>query len=447
MDKPYAPPSILRLTGIALADYVSPEDVADAKLLEPSSDGGAPDHDEPTPEGVHPPDKIPRVFAGLDDWPHRTNLKCWVCDFTFDDRPKFVPRFAREGGSGVEFGVLGNMCTFNCAELWIETNLGGRASNEERWQVQDNLRLLYFVFTGARVSRIKPAYRKTEMRKYGGEWDEETFWKKMRELDPVAGLRDHTPGSVVPERNRAKIALTAVAVRNSVGGLPTPRVLADKDDKTPGDASLIVVSERSAWAACGLATRRDLDSIPLQVADPEPGGAVAPSSRDDNLATQDMDIEDILAGRGDVGGVGAGALDADDIDDLLGLDKTGAESPGEDTGTLIQTMLDDMRADEHVGAELLRDRIAPATLGDTTSPAAPGESPAALSETPVALSESPLAPSETPVAPSETPLAPSETLLASSDADARLLDDLLFDGAAETPSGPEIDTLDDLLGL
>ena len=40
------------------------------------------------------------------------------------------------------------------------------------------------------------------MRKYGGVWEEETFWKKMRELDPLGGLQNHTLGSIIPERNR-----------------------------------------------------------------------------------------------------------------------------------------------------------------------------------------------------------------------------------------------------
>ena len=64
----------------------------------------------PRPRGSSP-DKIPRVFTGLEDWPHRTNLCCWVCDCTFDDRPKFVPTYGREGeNGGIEFGVKGNIC-------------------------------------------------------------------------------------------------------------------------------------------------------------------------------------------------------------------------------------------------------------------------------------------------------------------------------------------------
>jgi hypothetical protein len=100
MEPAYKQPNILRLPGISLADYVPVEDIADAHFLDTGTDGFAPDPEGPAPESAHPPDKIPRVFTGLDDWPLRTNLRCWVCDFTFDDRPKFVPTYVREGEDG-----------------------------------------------------------------------------------------------------------------------------------------------------------------------------------------------------------------------------------------------------------------------------------------------------------------------------------------------------------
>jgi hypothetical protein len=206
--------SILRLTGIRLADCVDIEEVADGRLLE----GTEPAED---PASYSTPDKIPSVFTGLDTWPTNTNLRCWSCGFTFDDSPKFVARYAREGDSGgIEFGVLGNMCTFNCAERWIESHLGGRASNEERWRYQDNLCLAYLMFTGRRVSRIAPAPDRTELLAYGGELDEDAFWKRQRELDPAFGLRDHTPGSIVPERDRPASVLATLRARSGSVTLP-----------------------------------------------------------------------------------------------------------------------------------------------------------------------------------------------------------------------------------
>jgi hypothetical protein len=203
MEVPYRPPNILRLTGITLADFVPIEDVADQNWTSAADDIQLDD------DAIHPPDKIPRTFTGLEDWPHTTNLRCWQCDFTFDDRPKFIPTYVCETEDDrIEFGVLGNMCTFNCAELWIITNYAGK--EEQQWRAQDNLRLVYFLFTGRHVDRIKPAINKTELKKYGGELDEETFLRRMRDLDPIAGLKDHTPGTVIPDRDRKNVVIATI---------------------------------------------------------------------------------------------------------------------------------------------------------------------------------------------------------------------------------------------
>jgi hypothetical protein len=264
METPYQSPNILRLLGVQLVNYVPVEDKADERLLTGGGSEAAAPEDPPS-EGDLPRDKIPRSFSSLEDWPHGTNLRCWQCDFTFSDRPKFVPTSVREGpDGGIEFGVQGNMCTFNCAELWILVNLKG----EERWRAQDDLRLVYFLFTGVRTAHIRPAVPKTELRQYGGELDEETFWKKMRELDPVAGLRDHTPGSIVPERNRVlpvpepdrvRAALVTLHVKTGVSGAPAPRAVGPACEAGSGPArpppkagGPLAVDPKSVWSVCGL---------------------------------------------------------------------------------------------------------------------------------------------------------------------------------------------------
>jgi hypothetical protein len=197
-----------------------------------------------------------------------------------------VPTHVREGDDGgIEFGVCGNMCTFNCAELWIQTHLGGRAGNEERWRSQDNLRLLYFMFTGRRVSRIKPAPKKTELRQYGGELDEDAFWRRMRELDPISGLRDHTFGSIVPERDRIRAALTTI----SVSSVPF-RVISD----TPGPG---VASSRSVWGLCGaaLATENPPDSVLLAAPIAPPAPAADPVAPPADTGMTDADLENLLS--------------------------------------------------------------------------------------------------------------------------------------------------------
>jgi hypothetical protein len=261
MESVYKPPCILRLTGITMADYVPVEDIADSRLLHPGSeeDSREPEESESVPDAALPLDKIPRVFTCLEDWPHRTNLLCWWCGFSFDDRPKFEVTHVRESESGgIEFGVRGNMCTFNCVEAWIETQYGAHANNEKRWRAQDNLCLAYFMFTGRRVTRIKPSPSKTELRQYGGEWDEDTFWARLRELDPVAGLRDHTPGSVVPERERVTVALASLRP----GGEP----LRAREN--------VSAAPRSVWNVCRDA-RPPLDSVEVRLhggGSPPPAG-------------------------------------------------------------------------------------------------------------------------------------------------------------------------------
>ncbi|MEL0212472.1 MAG: hypothetical protein VW891_18155, partial [Novosphingobium sp.] len=195
MDAPIKRPNILHLGGITLNDFVPIEDVFDEKILEvvEKSDQGS---------GTLPFEKIPAVFTSVEEWPFSTNLRCWSCTFTFDGPPCFVPTFVRTGSDSVEVGVEGNFCTFNCAARYIDDTYPPRAYAVKHWSMRDNLCLVYFYFKGLRVKHIKPAPRKTELIGFGGDLDEEDFWARLRELDPLNGLRDHRPGTVVPERMR-----------------------------------------------------------------------------------------------------------------------------------------------------------------------------------------------------------------------------------------------------
>ena len=265
MEGPYVRRSILRLPGLTKADYFPVEDVADMRLLQ-GVGNPLEGPEEPAPESVHPPDKIPRTFDGnVAHWLYGTNLRCWQCDFAFDGPPKFAPTHVREAeNGGIEFGVLGNMCTFNCAALWIAINYAGQT--DQLWRMQDNLCLVYFLFTGHHVARIPPAPHKIELRRYGGELEEDAFSTKLRSLDTtVAGLRDHTPGSIVPERNRTpavpecdRIKTAVVAVRASAGlsGAPVLRAIAAGGDTLGSRPSRagepLTVGQKSVWKVCGL---------------------------------------------------------------------------------------------------------------------------------------------------------------------------------------------------
>jgi len=199
MDTPTKQPNVFHLRGITLADFVPIEDVFDAKILEAAGteEGAGP---EPLPC-----DKIPAVFTCLEDWPSTTNLRCWSCVFSFDGPPCFIPTFVQSGargGDSVEIGVLGNFCTLNCAARYIDDAFPPRAFAAKHWRMCDNLCHVYYRFTGHRVQHIKPAPPRTERLEFGGGLSEDEFWNQLRELDPRHGLRDHRPGTVVPERLR-----------------------------------------------------------------------------------------------------------------------------------------------------------------------------------------------------------------------------------------------------
>lgn len=169
----YKSPNILSLTGVNLQDYIPLEDVADDRLLA--------DDIIDIDNNIYPYNKIPQIFTTLCKWPTSTNLCCWSCCFKFDNVPKFIPTYIRETNDSIEVGVYGNMCSFNCAELWIETHAMTR---EERHKLQTNLCFVFYLFTGKHISHIKPSPCKTNLLQYGGSWNEETYLNNMKEIDP-----------------------------------------------------------------------------------------------------------------------------------------------------------------------------------------------------------------------------------------------------------------------
>jgi hypothetical protein len=248
MERPYRPPNVLRLFGISLKkDYVPVEDLADERLNTEADDCG-PGLEGAAPESIYPDDKIPYKFTGLEDWPYSTNLHCWQCSRTHADRPKFLPTYLREAENecGIEIGVCGTFCSFACVALWITIHFTGK--EELRWRAQDNLCLVYRIFTGHFIDRIRPAPHITELRRYGGDLDDDAFSKKMRDIDPLAGVRDHTPGSIVPERNRVAAIPENVRIKSVLTTLRSKGGNA-KHRLAQGDS--LAVGPKSIWGICG----------------------------------------------------------------------------------------------------------------------------------------------------------------------------------------------------
>ena len=179
---------VVRLTGVRLADYKPPEDVFDERQL---ADAGLPlaADDEP-PLTL---DRIPPQFTTLADWPARTNLRCWACLFGFDHRPVFVPSSLRLAPEGAPvMGVEGVMCGFGCAERWVEDRLAGAGNLQQRWQHQERLLELYWLFTGRRAVAIEPAPRFTRRAEFGGDLTDRAF------LALVAAAEARTAASCGP---------------------------------------------------------------------------------------------------------------------------------------------------------------------------------------------------------------------------------------------------------
>ena len=235
-------PKILHLSGISIDDYIAPEDIADKKFL---NDEFIYSHKE-----FNTYEQIPSKFTSLDDWPLTTTLHCWNCDFAFDNRPAFIPTHIRSTADNcIEIGVKGNMCTFNCAARYI-LNIG-HLNVEEKWRYQDNLSIVYFLFTGIHM-QVKPAPEKTHLKKYGGSWSDEQYWNELKKIDNFSGLKDHTPGSILPERDRVIQVLDSL---QSTFGVSTPikRVICKElqiynHKLIPGKE--LQISSNSVWGLC-----------------------------------------------------------------------------------------------------------------------------------------------------------------------------------------------------
>jgi hypothetical protein len=202
MDKIELPPNILYLKGITMEDYKSIEDIFEQHLQE--SVDSKPELDSIVFN------KIPKTFTSINTWPKKTNLKCWTCDFTFDTVPKFVPVYIKERTNNtnnsscqycysnqivdptcadckvlkalpdIEIGVLGNMCSFGCVALYINTNYHKR---DVAFKLLDNLCELYRYFTGKNAHYIPPSPSKTDLVQYGGDKLDIQFRAEIKKID------------------------------------------------------------------------------------------------------------------------------------------------------------------------------------------------------------------------------------------------------------------------
>lgn len=213
-------PNILHLGGIKHEEEASSSCSTVANAVTPRSYGNGRangnklysmhryNNTEDNPSAIF--DAIPSVFTGIDSWPKNTNVKCWACTLPFTGPPVFVPTnisVHRIGGKDETLmDVNGIMCSFNCANAWIDRNIP-ETDMETKWSMHNGLRLLYYCFTGKKVDRIIPSPSHTELQEYGGKLNRIEFRQKIQSIDPLVMLYNSSPlqyensAIIVPHHN------------------------------------------------------------------------------------------------------------------------------------------------------------------------------------------------------------------------------------------------------
>jgi len=211
-------PFILHLTGVFLSDIKSIEEKSDEKIL-----------DSPVVDEVIRFDKIPEVYTGIRQWKRSTNLRCWNCDFRFENIPVFVPSALKLFENGdYEFSVVGNFCSFSCAATWILTFIH---DSFQRSETMERLCLLYYSFTGKHTSYIMPAPQRTDRVQYGGEISTERFRERIVELNTIN--EDDKTATVAHPHERKGITVWDLCERKKMSGKmsdPSTQVRQSDDD-------------------------------------------------------------------------------------------------------------------------------------------------------------------------------------------------------------------------
>jgi hypothetical protein len=205
--------------------FKRPEDIMQERLLEGVDEPRAPD----TPVVKV---GLPAVFRSVRLWPESTDIKCWVCDRSFNGPPRFVPTYVEErpatcdpeartdeaafvrtpgesappgadpSGAILEVGVLGCFCTFGHAATYINQAWPPEGFLVENERKHRNLRYVCEIITGVYPQYITPGDPKTEMTDYGGSKSLEDYYAKLYANEPMRDKSLHTPGAIIPERLR-----------------------------------------------------------------------------------------------------------------------------------------------------------------------------------------------------------------------------------------------------
>lgn len=143
------------------------------------------------------PEKIPRYFYDVKNWPQFTRIKCWSCDRNFNSHPWFIPLgytkilIDEEGEKFEKLAMIvhGNFCTCNCAVWWIKY-VRDPAIGKSKTEMDDKIRLLQELhqkFENEYVSYIPEAPWKTKMIQFGGDTTSAEFSIKIESINKYRG--------------------------------------------------------------------------------------------------------------------------------------------------------------------------------------------------------------------------------------------------------------------
>lgn len=185
MDQYTKPPNILSLTGVKVSDYTdwieerNKSLYAQAIVFDQSTESNQcfnlPTYDEK-------PSTF--VFSSEALFNFRTlSIDCWECCGLSGIKCEnvFIPKTPQIQNKNYMASVEGFFCSFNCAERWIETYyMAGQLQ-----AAQENLCILFYLYTGFRVSMIKPSPLRTRHQKFGGSMTTKMYIEAMKELNPL----------------------------------------------------------------------------------------------------------------------------------------------------------------------------------------------------------------------------------------------------------------------
>ena len=124
---------------------------------------------------------LPKVFKNINKWPKKTNLLCLNCGCKIICQPIFIPKSINKYKKKVkgelkeiiEKEVFGCFHHFACATAYIQTL---KITNENKMDMTEMLKDLYFDFYNKRIKYIHPAEDKAVRSCYGGQLNDKEWY-------------------------------------------------------------------------------------------------------------------------------------------------------------------------------------------------------------------------------------------------------------------------------